>query len=79
MAKKGTFYVVGGHGFTERYFRSKSKAKENFTARCIKYAQADGLTPEDLDCESWEEYAEDCWNSGSCDETLDWWAAEFED
>lgn len=79
MIEKEKLYVVGGYGLTDLYFRSESNAKKNFTTRCIKYAQADGCTPEDFDCESWREYAEECWNLGGCKYVIDWWTIELED
>lgn len=75
------FYVESPY-HSMLFFKHKENAKKGFKKTLKKILKNQGFTPEDVECESWEEYLEYCWeerDGGPSCELISFGEIKFED
>ena len=69
----------GKYGIYYYYYRTIEKAKEIFDRIFWEWVKDETCTPQDFDCETWEELLQECWEDGAWDDVVSYEPIVFEE
>lgn len=67
------------YGIDYYFCRTIEKAKEIFDRVFWKWVKKEICTPQEFDCETWEELLQECWENGAWDDVVSYEPIIFEE